>query len=61
VATAIHLRFDIVASSLPDRYKERLLKLSDQRIPRKGSLSSRLKNTAARSRIGKRRCNDCKT
>ncbi len=32
VATAIHLRFDIGASSLPDRYKERLLKLNDQRI-----------------------------
>lgn len=32
VATAIHLRFDILASSLPDRYKERLLKLNDQRI-----------------------------
>ena len=32
VASAIHLRFDIRASSLPDRYKERLLALSDQRI-----------------------------
>src|SRR5919199_5773166 len=36
VATAIHLRFDIVASSLPDRYKDRLLKLSDQRITKEG-------------------------
>ena len=36
VATAIHLRFDIAASSLPDRYKERLLKLSDQRITKEG-------------------------
>ncbi|NJN85640.1 MAG: aminoacyl-tRNA hydrolase [Leptolyngbyaceae cyanobacterium SL_7_1] len=36
VATAIHLRFDIVASSLPDRYKERLLALSDQRITKDG-------------------------
>lgn len=32
VATAIHLRFDIRRSSLPDKYKERLLALSDQRI-----------------------------
>jgi ribosome-associated protein len=32
VATAIHLRFDILASSLPDSYKEKLLKLSDSRI-----------------------------
>ncbi|MES9906285.1 MAG: aminoacyl-tRNA hydrolase, partial [Sedimenticola sp.] len=31
VSTAIHLRFDIRASSLPNFYKERLLKLSDQR------------------------------
>lgn len=36
VATAIHLRFDIVASSLPERYKERLLKLSDQRLTKEG-------------------------
>ena len=36
VATAIHLRFDIRASSLPDRYKERLLKLNDQRITSEG-------------------------
>ncbi len=27
VATAIHLRFDIMASSLPDRYKYRLMQL----------------------------------
>jgi ribosome-associated protein len=36
VSSAIHLRFDIGASSLPDFYKERLLKLSDQRISREG-------------------------
>jgi ribosome-associated protein len=36
VATAIHLRFDIGASSLPDRYKERLLQLSDHRITKDG-------------------------
>lgn len=36
VATAIHLRFDIAASSLPDRYQERLLKLNDQRITKEG-------------------------
>ncbi len=32
VATAIHLRFDIRASSLPDIYKERLLATKDHRI-----------------------------
>ena len=36
VASAIHLRFDIQASSLPDRYKERLLKLRDKRITAEG-------------------------
>lgn len=36
VATAIHLRFDVVNSSLPDRYKERILKLSDQRLTKDG-------------------------
>ena len=32
VSSAVHLRFDIEKSSLPAFYKERLLKLSDQRI-----------------------------
>lgn len=32
VSSAIHLRFDIRASSLPDEIKQRLLQLSDQRI-----------------------------
>jgi len=36
VSSAIHLRFDIVASSLPDFYKSRLLKLSDKRISKEG-------------------------
>jgi len=36
VSTAVHLRFDIMASSLPDYYKNRLLKLSDHRITKEG-------------------------
>ncbi|XGW00621.1 MAG: alternative ribosome rescue aminoacyl-tRNA hydrolase ArfB [Leptolyngbya sp. BL-A-14] len=36
VATAIHLRFDVVNSSLPDRYKQRILKLSDHRLTKDG-------------------------
>ncbi len=36
VATAIHLRFDIGASSLPNYYKDRLLQLSDRRITNEG-------------------------
>ena len=36
VASAVHLRFDIRASSLPDLYKERLLRLADHRITDSG-------------------------
>ena len=32
VSSAVHLRFDIAASSLPDAVKQRLLALRDQRI-----------------------------
>ena len=32
VSSAVHLRFDIRASSLPEFYKERLLRLRDRRI-----------------------------
>ena len=38
VSSAIHLRFDIPASSLPDDIKERLLALSDSRITQEGVL-----------------------
>ncbi|MEZ8082690.1 alternative ribosome rescue aminoacyl-tRNA hydrolase ArfB [Enterovibrio norvegicus] len=36
VSSAVHLRFDIHASSLPDFYKERLLALKDSRITKDG-------------------------
>ena len=36
VSTAIHLRFDINASSLSPLFKERLLNLSDRRITKEG-------------------------
>jgi len=36
VSSAIHLRFDIKASSLPDFYKKRLLALRDKRITKDG-------------------------
>lgn len=36
VSSAIHLRFDINRSTLPEFYKERLLKLSDSRITKEG-------------------------
>ena len=36
VSSAVHLRFDIARSTLPESYKERLLRLSDQRITQEG-------------------------
>lgn len=53
-ASAVHLRFNIHASSLPQRYKDRLLALRDQRITTDGEIvikaqeyRSREKNLAA--------------
>lgn len=36
VSNAVHLRFDVRASSLPEAVKERLLRFGDQRITRTG-------------------------
>ena len=36
VSNAIHLRFDIRASSLPEHVKERLLRMGDHRVSRTG-------------------------
>jgi ribosome-associated protein len=36
VSNAVHLRFDIRRSSLPEELKERLLRLGDQRVTRTG-------------------------
>ena len=55
VATAIHLRFDIPASSLPDRYKTRLLALNDSRITKDGVIN--LKSQAYR-KIGRASCRE---
>lgn len=38
VSSAIHLRFDIGASSLPEAVKQRLLSLNDSRITQEGVL-----------------------
>jgi len=38
VSNAVHLRFDIRASSLPEDVKERLLRLGDQRVTRTGEV-----------------------
>ena len=36
VATAVHLRFDVGASSLPNYYKQKLLALRDKRLTKDG-------------------------
>ncbi|HJV84252.1 MAG TPA: alternative ribosome rescue aminoacyl-tRNA hydrolase ArfB [Noviherbaspirillum sp.] len=38
VSSAVHLRFDIRASSLPEQVKERLLGLKDQRVTKDGEI-----------------------
>ena len=38
VSSAVHLRFNVGASSLPPEFKERLLQLNDQRITKDGVL-----------------------
>jgi ribosome-associated protein len=44
VSSAIHLRFDIGRSSLPEDHKERLLAMNDQRITRDGVLVIKAQN-----------------
>ncbi|MEX2525614.1 MAG: alternative ribosome rescue aminoacyl-tRNA hydrolase ArfB [Gammaproteobacteria bacterium] len=50
VASAIHLRFDIRASSLPDYIKHRLLKLQDQRITADGVVVIKAQEYRSRER-----------
>ena len=45
VSSAVHLRFDIRASSLPDDVKERLLALRDQRITSEGVIVIKAQTT----------------
>ncbi|MGO2131608.1 MAG: alternative ribosome rescue aminoacyl-tRNA hydrolase ArfB [Halomonas sp.] len=44
VSSAVHLRFDIPASSLPDFYKQRLIALNDQRITKDGVIIIKAQN-----------------
>lgn len=50
VATAVHLRFDIQASSLPEWMKQRLLSLSDHRISSDGVIIIKSQETRSQSR-----------
>ena len=44
VSSAIHLRFDIKASSLPEFYKQRLLALKDKRLTKNGIIVVKAQN-----------------
>ena len=45
VSSAVHLRFDIRASSLPQELKDRLLALDDQRITKHGVIVIKAQST----------------
>ena len=45
VSTAVQLRFDVAASSLPQRVKERLLASADQRLTKDGVLVIKAQST----------------
>jgi ribosome-associated protein len=44
VSNAVHLRFDIRASSLPEHVKDRLLRMGDQRVTRSGAIVIKAQN-----------------
>jgi ribosome-associated protein len=44
VSNAVHLRFDVRASSLPGEVKERLLRFGDQRVTRTGVVVIKAQN-----------------
>ena len=50
VSSAIHLRFDIKASSLPDAVKQRLLAMNDQRITTDGVIVIKAQNHRTREK-----------
>ncbi|VAW55370.1 Hypothetical protein YaeJ with similarity to translation release factor [hydrothermal vent metagenome] len=52
VSTAIHLKFDITASSLPALIKQRLLTLNDQRVTKEGVFI--IKSQQTRSQLNNR-------
>jgi ribosome-associated protein len=50
VSSAVHLRFDIRASSLPDAVKEKLLATSDQRITSDGVIVIKAQTTRSQDK-----------
>ncbi len=50
VSSAIHLRFDVRASSLPEEWKARILATSDQRITRDGVIVIKAQETRSQDK-----------
>lgn len=50
VSSAIHLRFDIAASSLPPFYKERLMALHDHRVTSEGIIIMKVQDSRSQER-----------
>jgi ribosome-associated protein len=50
VSTAVQLRFDVRASSLPERYKERLLQRKDRRINNEGVIVIKAQRSRSQER-----------
>lgn len=57
VSTAVHLRFDVKASTLPEFYKERLLALSDQRVNDDGVIVIKAQGSRSREANREDACN----
>ena len=55
VSSAVHLRFDVRASSLPAEVQDALCALNDHRVSRMASSSSSHRRSAARKRTAPRR------
>jgi ribosome-associated protein len=60
VSSAVHLRFDIPASSLPEHLQERLLKLGDQRISKSGVVIIKAQEYRSLERTGPKPCAGCR-
>ena len=50
VSSAVHLRFDVRASSLPEEWKARILAISDQRITRDGIIVIKAQQSRSQER-----------
>lgn len=50
VSSAIHLRFNVLASSLPPSYKQRLLALRDHRVSREGVIIIKAQDSRSQER-----------